>query len=395
MSWLKRSIWEVERSTALTWLGALISISQIITYYFWINNSTLFGTQYIQPLLCWSFFPECGSGLGISGHVLAGLFTLNLIMAVGALIFFVMQRFVGGAWTMTLISWCILTAVYLLDASLRTNTYTIFIVVTFGFLFMPSKVRLTKYLLFAYFIADAYTRLDPAWLSGLPLVDSLELPKKGLEWVAAFSVIIQLVMPFFAISKDGQRLGYGVGSLIIYNIFYFIILQEPGFMIVGLLMSFFVFDHFERKKLERESLYQSYEHPEPTNIWWPAIIGIFIVAQLPMLNHIRPLEFLRMQGISTSQECRLIAFSHYEDKVQWHGSSVNGQLPTTLKCNPQVNFNAMKKLCKTQTSEGEFQNMTVFFLTRGLTDESFLPAFGSDRFCDSSFEAAGLGGLSR
>ena len=395
MSWFKRSIWEVERSTALTWLGALISISQIITYYFWINNSTLFGTKYIQPLLCWSFFPECGSGLGISGHVLAGLFTLNLIMAVGALIFFVMQRFVGGAWTMTLISWCILTAVYLLDASLRTNTYTIFIVVTFGFLFMPSKARLTKYLLFAYFIADAYTRLDPAWLSGLPLVDALELPKKGLEWVAAFSLIIQFVMPFFAISKDGQRLGYGVGSLIIYNIFYFVIIQEPGFMIVGLLMSFFVFDHFERRKLERESLYQSYEHPEPTNIWWPAIIGLFIVAQLPMLNHIRPLDFLRMQGISTSQECRLIAFSHYEDKVEWHGASVNGQLPTTLKCNPQVNFNAMKKLCKTQTSEGDFQNMTVFFLTRGLTDESFLPSFGSDRFCDSSFEAAGLGGLSK
>lgn len=395
MSWLKRSVWEIERSTALTWLGALISISQIITYYYWINNSTLFGTKFIQPLLCWSFFPECNAGLGISGHVLAGLFTLNLIMACGALIFFVMQRFIGGAWTMTFVSWCILTSIYLLDASLRTNTYSIFIIIVFGFLFLPSKIKLTRYLLFVYFLADAYTRLDPAWLSGLPLLQSLDLPEKGLEWVAAFSVIIQLVMPFFAISKDSQRMGYGVGSLIIYNMFYFIVLQEPGFMIIGLLMSFFIFDSFEKNKMERETLYQSYEHPEPSNFWWPAVLTLFIAAQLPMLGHIRPLEFFRMQKVTTSQECRLLAFSHYNDKVEWHGADVNNALPSGLRCNSQVNFNAMKKLCKTQTGENEFQNMTVFFLTRGLTDEGFSPQFSSDRFCDSSFNASSIGGLSR
>lgn len=395
MSWLKRSVWEIERSTALTWLGALISISQLLTYYYWINNSTLFGTDYIQPLLCWSFFPQCGSGLGISGHVLAGLFTLNLIMAVGALILFIMQRFIGGAWTMSLISWAILTSVYLLDASLRTNTYSIFIIITFGFLFLPNKSRLTRYLLFAYFLADAYTRLDPAWLSGLPLLQVLDLPEKGLEWVAAFSVIIQMVLPFFAISKDDQRMGYGVGSLIIYNIFYFLVMREPGFMIVALLMSFFIFDTAEKKRLERETLYQSYEHPEPSNFLWPVVMAVFVAAQLPMLGHFQVLEFFKMQKITASQECRLIAFSHFEEKVEWHSDDINSGLPSSLRCNAQVNFNAMKKLCKTQMNQSSFQNMTVFFLTRGLTDDGFSSQFSSDRFCDSSFSVSGIGGLSR
>jgi hypothetical protein len=393
--WLKRSIWEIERSTALTWLGALISISFIRTYYYWIGNTALFDSKFIQPLLCWSFFPQCGAGLGISGHVLAGLFTLKLIMACGALILFVMQRFVGGAWVMTLISWSILTFVYLLDASLRTNTYTAFIIVGFGFLFLPNKSRLVKYVLFAYFIADAYMRLDPAWLSGLPLLQVLDLPEKGLEWVAAFSVIIQFVMPFFAISKDGQRMGYGVGSLIMYNIFYYIIMQEPGYMIIALMMGFYIFDSSEKKRLEREALYQSYEHPEPSNLWWPVVLSVFALAQLPMLNHVRALEFFRMQPVSTSQECRLIAFSHFDKKVEWLSPDINSSLPQGLRCHPQVNFNAMKKLCKTQTGEDNFQNMTVFFLTRGLTDDGFTPRFSSDRFCDSSFTVGGIGGLSR
>ncbi len=385
MTWIKRNIWEIERSPALMALGALISIGHIITYFYWISASQLFSSENAKPLLCWEFFPQCGTALHFSGRIAGWAFTAFLAFSCLSLLIFLMRRMTGLAWFFTMLSWVIAFGTYSLDASLRSNAHSYFILLTFGFLFLPNKGKLVKGLTLLFYLMDAYTKMNPEWLSGLPIVGLLPVPNKGLEWIAAFTVLIELTMPFFLLSRDGQRIGYGLGALILTHAFYFFVQHDAGSLILVFILLFFLFLHFEQKRLERESMYQSYEHPEPSNLWWPVLFLVFILSQFHMSAHRFPLGVLQLHKPQMAEDCRLFAFAHFKSQVKVLDHIVPAGLSEGLRCHPSVNFNALKGYCKDQAATPDFQNVTAFFLTRSLSEITYTLRFSSDRFCDGSF----------
>lgn len=393
MSWLKRSLWEIDRSSSLRVLGGLLALGQILTYVYWQKSSFLFAGSEAQPLLCWNFQSQC-SGTFLSAGTLSTIFTSQLILSIAAALLFFSGRLISWAWVALMISWFVQTSVYFMDASLRSNAYALVFLIGFYLLFLPNKIRMTQYTVFAYFILDALTKLNPDWLSGIGFLGQIAAPEKGLEWLAAFSVIIQMVMPFFLISRDGQRMGYGFAALFIYQVGIFFILKDPSSLSIAAILLFFIFKYFETKRLELESLYQSYEHPEPSNIWWPVVLLIFIAAQFRPPEVLPYLEVLRLEKLQSSEECQTLFFSQGDAKIEWLSTEKVLHLPQNIKCNPQANFNALKQVCAKNKNDNGFRNLTVFFLTRAISETSYRLRFSSDRFCDSSYTGSHIGGLS-
>jgi hypothetical protein len=393
LNWIRRNFWEIHRSASLAVLGGLIAIGQLVTYFFWSRILTLSGPA-VEPLLCWSFQNHCGPSL-LSGSTLNVLLWVQVALSLLAMVLFFLRRSTGIAWFGIFFGFALHFSIYLQDASLRSNPNAFFFLLSFVFLFIPNKVTTARYLFFCFFILEAMTKLNADWLSGLGFEDKLNLPAKGLEWVSAFSVLIQVVMPFFLMCRDSQRLGYGFAALFIYQMVQFTILRDAGHLILGLLLLFFVFRYFEDKRHEIESMYQSYEHPEPSNFWWPVLAGLFIAAQFVPRHLLPQLEVLKLEKIQTAEECEALVFSYSDEKVAWIGSNLSQSLPGQLKCNPQANFNSFKQYCTQQKTEASFKNLTVFFLTRGMSESNYRVRFGSDRFCDSSYTASRIGGLSQ
>lgn len=392
MNWIKRTLWEIDRSSSLAILGAILSVCFLVLYYFWSAQTQLFNADHIKPLLCWDFFPQCSTKVPIPGSWMNFLFNASVALSILSLILFVMRRSLGIAWFFTFLTWGIYLSVYAIDASLRTNIIGFFILFVFSYLFIPNKQKLSRYLILAFYLIDCYTKINPEWLSGMPLYGSINVPEKGLEWIASFSVLIQLILPFFLISRDGQRLSYGFGALFLYHLFHFYTQRDPGHLIMAALLLFFVFDFFEFKRIQRETMYQSYEHPEPSSIWWPAIIAIFCGSQLVYAEGRFPLVLFQMQKPVGSLECILTGYANYQNKVVALNTS-EANVPSNFKCHPMVNFNLVKTYCDKMKSDSSFDNVTAFFLTRKLSDETYQVQFSSDRFCDSSYNFSSRGGL--
>lgn len=392
MNWIKRTIWEIDRSSSLAWLGTFISLSFIIIYFFWSSQSQLFDGQFVKPLLCWDFFPQCSTKIPLPANWLKILFNAFFGFSLISMLLFAMRSSLSFAWLCNLFAWLIFASIYSMDASLSSNVLGFFALFVFGYLFVPSKQKLTRYLIVAFYLVDCYTKLNAEWLSGMPLYGVLQVPEKGLEWIASFSVLIQLVMPFFLISRDGQRLSYGFGVLFLYHLFHFYLQKDPSHLVMALLLIFFIFDYFEFKKIQRETMYQSYEHPEPSSIWWPALLTVFVFSQLQYAGGRFPLLLFQMQQPTGSMECLLTGYANFDKKTEsLAGQSKN--VPAEFKCNPMVNFNRIKSYCEEMKKNNSFENITAFFLTRKLSDESYQVRFSSDRFCDSSYTFNSRGGL--
>jgi hypothetical protein len=385
LNWLKRSLWEVDRSTSLSVLGGLIALGHAVTHFYWVRVSILFAEPPSAPLLCWSFQSSCEVPF-FSGTTLKGLFWLQLFLSILAGVLFFLRRGTGIAWWGLLLSWSLHAWTYSQDASLRGNTYAFFLLLGFGFLFLPNKTALTRYLFLFYYLADAITKINADWLSGIAFVGHFEAPMKGFEWLAAFSIVFQMVMPFFLISRDGQRMGYGFGVLFAYELLYSYIMRDAGYLVVGLILVFFIFHHFERKRLELEAMYQSYEHPEPTNVWWPAFLAIFVWAQIPTLAaYVPQLELVRMDRVKSTEECQVLAFVRSAGFIQWLKPDHSANLPERWRCHAQANFNVLKHQCVVNRNQPGFQDLSVYYLTRGIAEVSYRLLYGTDEFCSSSF----------
>ncbi len=393
MNWIKRTLWEIDRSSSLAWLGTLISVSFLFIYFFWSSQDQLFKGDFVQPLLCWDFLPQCSQKIPFPAGALNWLFIGFVALSSLSLVLFFIKRSIGFAWTCLLFAWSVYALVYALDASLRSNILGFFVLLGFGYLFIPNKQKLTRYLFLSFYLVDVYLKLNADWLSGLPLYGSIDVPVKGLEWIASFSVLIQLIMPFFLISNDGQRMGYGFAALFFYHLFHFYVQGDPGHLILAMLLLFFIFDYFETKRIQRETMYQSYEHPEPSSIWWPVLVALFCVSQLSYAKGRFPLVLFQLEKPIGSVECQLITYANFKQKVELVDLN-HESVPSTFKCHPMVNFNMIKTYCDRMKKDNQFDNVTAFFLTRKLSDESYKVRFKSDRFCDSSYQYVASEGLS-
>lgn len=383
MKFIKKNIWEIERSSSLVLYGILFALLNMTLFFFWRSSAGIVSTPESQPLLCWPFFESCQVIRLIPTALISPLFALIIFTNLLAIAFFAVRRGLVVAWFLLFFSTLVQLLIYAQDASLQSNFLSLFFLISLSYLLIPNKSNLIRLLIFLSYILSAFYKLEPEWLSGVTLPQRLAIPLKGYEWIAVFSVLIEMVMPWLLISRERIRMAYGFLALFLYQGFHFYFWRQFDQIGAAALLIFVLFEHFEQNKKERESFYRSYEHPEPSKFWWPVILGSFALAQTNWSAQ-SSLQIFKIEKANTYSDCQQFSFVQFENKIEQVDTQFDNDLSPRLKCHPTVAFNKTKSMCEKNKNESGFKNITTFFLTRGLADTDYKLLFSSNRFCDSN-----------
>lgn len=384
MFWLKSNVWEIQRSRLLSYLGAILAGIHAVNYFHWLNRSQILNPSHNSTLLCWDFSKHCGPIFSLPPQIFAGLLTAYLAVSCFAALGFITRRLTGMAWVLLFIANAIKLFYYLSDASLAVDIQALLIFINFGFLFVPSKANLVRYSLLFYYFIEGYRELTPDWLTGKELQGHLPLPIKGLEWAAAGSIVIKWTLPLLLVSPFAQRLAFGVLGLLAYHLLHLYFFSDFESVAMTAFVIYLAIEYFERRRVERESLYQSYALPEPSHFWWPVFLALFILAQVPQINKNSAFTLLKIEGPAAINDCVQVNFAHFDNRTEQLDIEAPATLKPQLKCLPNMAINAAKSKCADLKKQTGFKYLSSYFFTRGLTEGRMKNIFSEDNVCEGA-----------
>jgi hypothetical protein len=390
MNFVKSNFWEIDRSPILYHFGAILSILHIFNYFFWKTHSPFLAATTTKPLLCWEFFTNCTQHSLISSALPPKLFAVYLIVAILAFVLFIWRRFIQACWTLLFVTTLIHLFLYVTDASLRSDIQGFLLFLNLCFLFVPNKASIIRITIILFYFLSAYHELSPEWLSGIHLSKAIPLPYKGLEWVAAVGIAVKLTLPFLLVSPFGQRLTLAVIGLLAYHGFHFYFERDFASVTMIFMMFFFVIDYFVRKKMEFETLYQSYAHPEPSKLWWPIVAGFYLAIQTSFIPKTLPTDIFHVLGPTSTSDCNNISFAYFKDHVEQLTLTDSEALDPSVRCHPLVAFNGAKDICAKDKENPQFKTIASYFLSRKFSDKEFHTVFATEDICadDLTYKAA-------
>lgn len=387
MDFFKANIWEIRNTTSLKFLGAILSLSHLLLYFSWWQNTPLFSGQ---PAACWSFIPNCQE-MVLTSNVNIQLFKyIYLFFIIIALICFVTRRALAFGVFSLFITTLLHILFMLLDASGSQNLNIFVVWLSLFFVLIPQKVRVSKIIIISAYMLWGILKISNEWLAGYWLSKNMDfyLPPKGIEWIAAITLFAEIVVPLFLISRQAQRFFTGIVLLFIYASFHGYILGLQYFAIPVLILMFCVFNYFEEEKEARESIYRSYIRPEPTKLWVAfSILFIWffqIFAQSPFKQWSSknwPMVYLKDP---IPVECKFHTFAIYENEIQHISSQLLETTNENMQCNNLIYFKHAQSMCNELSREPKFKGVSAYFLKRLISQKDYVRVFEFENICGLS-----------
>ncbi|RME16777.1 MAG: hypothetical protein D6797_03835, partial [Bdellovibrio sp.] len=319
MEWIRAQIWEIKNSPSLRYLGVVLFLAHICTYFLWFSSS-----NHNLPLLCWPYFKSCSTFL----ELLASPFltTTYLLASLLGLIPLLLNRFLTLAWALLLFSTLFFGLHFTLSSSHFSNINSLIFISSIYLLVFPNKINFFSRFFILFILFEGLLHLQPDWLSGYWFLENLKdwihpdhithKQMKAYEWAAFFSFLIEAITPLFLLTSRAQQLFWAALTLIIYYTLLWI--AGPFFspLIHLFIVIFYVVYYFEMDQKKRETMYQSFARPEPSRFWSRLILASYLVFQLsPFFFHTPPNPLL-LQKMQVSPECHQFSFASYQSGLR-------------------------------------------------------------------------------
>lgn len=389
MEFLKSNLWEIKKSSGLQIFGGLLGLIHALTYWSWAasGNLPLVYHANSQPM-CWSLMESCQWVKFLSPGMMEFIFHAFGVLGVLAAGLFFFTRISGLGWFLLFVILFLKGILYIQDLRLTSNVGYALFVLQFCFLFIPNKTSVLRWTLVSFYVASGLLKLSPNWLSGQLFIEELKVPVKLGEWLAAVAVLAEMLAPAVLFFKE---LRYFLGS-------YFVLIGYHGLMWYSghaaesmtmlILLQLFPLLSYEERKMERESLYQSYIRPEPSRVWlWVSLISFWVVQGMPYWPHnpspqLKHLEYgLALTPIAANQECQQTTFIVFNSRLEEISVPAPEDRPTAFRCNPYLKFLDLKTVCKEKAQDPEFKTLMSYFQVRSLKDKSYKPLFATEDLC--------------
>lgn len=383
MNFFKSNIWEINRSSSLQNMGVILSLLHFINFFYWRSQGHIFSADAAKPLLCWDLFTNCDQSFLITHpSLLSFLFVSYAVLAALSFVFFIWRQFTGVSWFFLATTNLLMMLFFFSDASLNQDIFSLFIALNFVFLLIPGKAILLRSLVIIFYFVSGVRELNPELLSGISLHEWVPYNYKLLEWISSLGVAIKMILPLLLISPIGQRVLLAVLILSGYHLFHLYFIQDFKSVVYLGLLVFFIFDYFSRKKLEFEALYQSYAHPEPSRLWWVAVVSLYVLIQTPLLGRHTLNRFLYVSEPFQTSECNLATFLTTDTATSHVANTHATALQGPLRCHPRIAFNTAKELCTQYSKVSQFRSLNATFVSRRLAQNSADILFSIDNICD-------------
>lgn len=398
MDWIKTNLWEIKQSSTLRWFGFLLACAHLITFISWTFQGNLPLKYYSDSIpMCWSAFENCQVLHVFSPTQFHLIYYFFPILALTSSLMFLSLRLYGGGWFFLLLSFLFKLVLYFQDSRLSSNAHYLLTLIQLVYLFVPQKKTILKYLIVSFIVALGSLRLNADWLSGIWLQQQTGLHQKVCEWLAAISTLIELITPWFLVSRKSQNIVLGFFLLIAYFTVYFFVGDGFTSIIFILFLLFYPLYYYEQRRIEMQYLYQSYIRPEASQAWGPLVLLVFWILQaLPLIRYHNPrihllTEGLALENFASATECHQTSFALFKNESKEILSQETNSRPHRLNCDPFMHFLDIKSYCHTLSKEAGFVNIASSFLVRSLNDKNFQRVFESNNICGSDVNFSNVG----
>ncbi len=378
MSLFSRQIDEISQKTELKFFAFLIVLLNLVSAILWTMSQT---GQSDLSQLCWPIFSSCQALPSfLTSYLLWALMgTTALTMAS------LLTRSYRFVYTLMTLAFSLKLGLYLLNYSFSNNVQALIFLLELFFFFLPLKSSNLKFVILLFHVWLGLSKLNLNWLSGLELQSYLpNLHIKWIEWIAAMSVLIEVVIPFVLLSKLKIIFNYAWVTLALYHLGLAIvsgqiIMAYPILFIVYIA----VYRHFEIKQ-QREQLYQSYLRPEPSKIWLiSSVIIFFTLHGFPGLNYSLPFlkdSPLRLRMAKVPSHCFSRTFIFYRQATTHIHSPMVSSTGNDFKCHPNSHKN-FEPLCQRLDPDLNFSHIQKVFYAKELTQENYSKVFDISENC--------------
>jgi hypothetical protein len=391
MEIFRSNIWEIKKSGALKTLGGILALFHIAQFFFWNTEGRLPLKLVQQGLpMCWSFMEHCGWMQSIPFGILTFVYYAYVsFIGLAACVLLLTEWVAFGYWLLAIGSFFGLT-LYFQDLRLSSNEGYLIFLLSLGYLLVPSKHRLMRRLVISFFVAHGLSEAASDWLSGVWYMDHLHLPVKLAEWLAAMSVVVQMIGSAAMLFRDGRY--FWSGWLVLF--FYTITHLYMGDMLssslsIGSLL-YLAFDEIELRKAERQYIYQSFIRPEPSFFWGGVMLTIFWCAQLlpfaslPRESKVRKaLSVWTLHPEAANEDCDQKTFAIYKNRVEEIDVTPQLSRQPAMFCNPYLRYLDLKGTCKIlKESNEDFVTLSSVLNIRNFREKTSYRAFEVQDFCN-------------
>lgn len=400
MKFFESNLWEINKSFSLRFLGAVLALSQGLIAYQWMtgaNSPLRFARQ--STTVCWPLFTNCGWVKLLSPGIIDATYWIFVAALALAVLFFLLTRAAGVSafflWLSTLLGFFLYTQ----DFRLSSNAGFLTFFLSFIFLLVPSKVFSFRFIVFAVYLSFALMKLNSDWLSGYWILERVSVPDKLGEWLAALMALIELIAPATLLIKDGRYFWSGWLTLLVYHIaMAWLGLTHLSYLFIGILIFLGLAD-LEDRKLEREYIYQSFIHPEPSRFWTFLILVVFGFCQLSQYFSWwrdqtavqSAVGLFTPYPISLVENCNGQLWKVY--KTGWKQSefpAVEGR-DSSMKCHPYLRFLDLKAECEILKNEPDFVTIAAIFESERIFEGAAQVHFQSSDLCHSKYQFSDVG----
>lgn len=392
LDWIANGIREIKNSGALRVLGALLALTHVITFWFWITGKHLpaLFSQGPSSAVCWPFFAGCWQLRPLPpALVQAALIGYGVIAAVGTLMFFAhrwSERWTTWAYAALLAMNVLKFGIFILDYRLMGNYHYMPFIVSFAFLFLPEKAILCRYLIVGFYLSAGSLKLNSEWLSGAALLRPALLTGWLGEVSLAYVVLLELVLVLGLLSRNPIVMFVTLGQLLVFHLYSWHIVGYFYPCIMFCLLACFPLCHFGA--VDRDmSLCERLLRRRIARSTWLAL-AVYAAAQIA--PRLFPGDaaltgegrFFSLNMLDAKSQCSLLLITKQGKRHTEHARLMQG-LGVRIHCEPLVYFNVARGMCRDLGPGGEID---LALVSRRTTDRWYQPIISITDFCSRQLE---------
>ncbi len=390
MEVVKSNLWEIKKSGSLKTLGGLLALFHLLLFYFWTVDGRLPLKLVKQGTpMCWTLFENCAWLHILPFGLLSAVYYAYAVFMTIAAAVLILTDWVTFGFYLLLIGMFFGVLLYFQDLRLSSNEGYFIFFVSFAYLFIPSKHRLMRRLIVSFFVARGLSEATADFLTGGWYIEHLNVPVKLAEWLAAMSVLVQMIGAAAILFRDGRYFWSGWLAMFVYTCAHLYVGEILGSSLALGGLVYLAFDELELRKAERQYIYQSFIRPEPSFFWGAVLLSLFWAGQLaPFLSLQRDskirnlLSVWALHPVAAHEECEQRTFANFKGRIEEIDIEPQVARQPTMYCNPYLRFLDLKGTChQMKEHDPDFITLSSVFQVRSFREKTSFRAFEIKDFC--------------
>ena len=389
MNYIKSQIQEISRHKSLLWYGAFLSLTHVATFFLWQNNAFVY--QYLTEnanKMCWPQLPFCEFLRFLPAFGVQILLYVYLVMAILTTCLFFNKKTAGYAYWLLLTVNVLKLYMFLMDFRLMDGWHYLPFLVSFAYLFVRNKLFFIPLLISCFYFSTALLKVsNPAWMMGLEFKQSLWLPSffsEDMKLIFSFYIVcLEMIGSLFLVLKTHWKAVVYVQWIILYSLSFFVVdYFHPAIMLC--LLSVFCLMFIFNENYILSSFKKMFS----------GIVYISLVIFGSTLSFIIPGDaYLTGEGRlyalnrpSAYIHCNSQIILSFQNQLLQERFPKYGGYPLSLRCDPYVDFNTIKKTCAYYREDPKFMDLNWSFYSKRGYDLEYKQLVDEKKLCGQNLK---------